>query len=268
MSALSVSQFWSSWNSLIEPASGLWDSAASSEGGQGALSAPPVQRGVSHDGFDNPAVVDDPFCPLLLVNDEEGETLTVGGLICSKKQQEIFEVRRELKSGGSHDVILRAYVAEGGDRDGILLESALGFQLAFLDTSTAFHATSPYINIIRPNEASHGTLVPSEALSGSASALESSWAVVKRSEKSGDKMVSSSLVNVYRVQNGRQGDLIMTVRTNPSADTANIADPRGRLLASMVTRRNDAGNEIMVVQVGGGDAGLYLCSLMAALKLS
>lgn len=247
------------WNSTIASASGLLDSATSSSpqgAGASAGTTQARQGGVLDEA--------DCLCPLLVVQNPEGVTFTVGGLISNKVQQEVLEVRHELKSGCPDDVLLRAYVAESGHvSDGILVESALGFQLAFIDTACAFQQKDPFINFIRPeNEMSDLTIAPAKrAVKALADINEFRkgthvWATVTR--------CGSGLVHVHR----KEGPLIMTVRTNPSADTANITDARGRLLASMVTRRNDVGQKIMVVQVGGGDAGLLLCSLMAALKLS
>jgi len=244
------------WNSTLASASGLLDSASSiSSQGPDAL-ATCASQNVADDE-------DDCLCPLMLVQNPGGVTFTVGGLISNKMQQEIFEVRHELKSGSNEDVLLRAYVAESGQlSDGILFESSLGFQLAFLDTAAAF-AEDPFINIIRPeNELSDSSISPAKrAVKALADIQEFRkgarvWGTATRG--------GSGLVHVHR----KEGPLILTVRTNPSADTSNITDARGRLLASMVTRRNDQGHQIMVVQVGGGDAGLLLCSLMAALKLS
>jgi len=249
------------WNSTVDAASGLLDqlpeelqtfiASGDSQASQGA-------------GQESSEFAGD-LCPLLVVG-HEGVTFTVGGLIKSKKQQEIFDVRQELKHGCADKVLLRAYVAEGPQQqNGILLESSLGLQLAFIDTSMAYHAKEPFISLIRTNhEMYQDTSERPEVRAVSAltdiskmAAGEGIWATVTRR--------GSGLVHVQRRADNR---LIMTVRTNPSSDTANVTDPSGRLLGSMNTRKNDAGEQIMVIQVGYGDAGLLLCALMAALKLS
>jgi len=270
MAALSMSQFWSSLDSLAapsaplsEPSGGFFDdpwksisevfSPNSSEQDYNqragyALSSP-SGASPANQGEDSEI-----FCPLLLVNEPGGITLTVGGLITSKPQQEIFDVKRELS--GSDNLLLTAYVSEG-DRmsDGILFESPLGLQVAFLDTSRAF-LEEPLISIIRPEQESLEKR-PRTAYASS-DMRKSAWAVATKE--------GPGLVHIRRAK-GR-GPVMMTVRHNSASDSANLTDPRGRLLATMNTRRNQAGKVIMVIQIGGGDAGLLLCCLVAALKMA
>jgi len=259
------------WNSTVEHASGAFDTGRewttnSDEVGESTLARQGVSkvttqqpRGGNRAAVADVSAVDDHLlCPLLWVDEPEGVTLTVDGLIRSEQQQEILLVRQKLRSGASSDLLLRAFVAEGGDRDGILMESVLGFQLAFIDTSNAFKEKDAFISLIRPGAAEGKEQTPLLPGRSSVSTGRSPWATIFNAGR--------HLAHVRR--GGREGPLLMTVRTNPNKDASNVTDACGRLLASMVARRNNAGENIMVVQIGGGDAGLLLCALMAGLKLA
>lgn len=284
-SALSVAQFWVAWQatpswednrkslqegltSTLDVASGILDTAISngpSEWGARAQGSAADLGATSPFGTQCSIDLSEHLCPLLMVDDPEGTEITIGGLIHSTEQQDIFEVHAGASdkteifeaSLGVDKVLLRVYLAEGERTDnGILLESALGVQMAFLDTRFSFNCEDPYVSIISPgDDLGAGVDVSLQAEGRSASAY--TWGTVTRP--------NGSCAHVRR----SDGELILIVLLNPSLETANITDSSGRLIGVMNVRQNTRGQHLTVIQVASGwDAGLMLCGVMASMKLS
>jgi hypothetical protein len=227
------------------------------------------------------------FCPLLVVRQPYGVTLTVSGAIRNSQQQDVLEIRQQLQPGCEGDLLLRAFISEDGNNDGILVESMLGFQLAFLDTTDAFKPNLVGLREYRPNEKtkedrepeyigpeirfirtdlledddqSHGLHGPTQ---GPDMTKITPWAVAV---KEGGGLIHIKHGPEKRI---RDKQSIMSVRVNGAGDSVNVADKNERLIGSLVSRRNTRGDMIKLVQVGYDvDAGLCLCALIAALKLA
>lgn len=284
---------------------------------------------------------------MLIVEEEQGATLTINGKLTKERQQMVLDVTQRIRKGrpdntlsGQSGLLLRVYVAENGDMDGILMESPLGFQVAFLDTTRAFSSRSGAnsrtrrVEIIQPGDDQVGAETPDQIhyskddsgktfaiclksghhslevrsvsgpggkapeafnVSNNIDSTESGvtyckspnlkdqdqeiaeWGtdvqgVIVRGDSGGEWLkVGRKYLPVFK-NNARvlepRGELLMKVHLDTSGNMANISDGRGELVGSMQTRRNDTGDEMMILQVGNGiDAGLVLSALFAALKL-
>jgi hypothetical protein len=322
----------------------------------------------------------DTLCPLMVVQDEAGITLTIDGELLPQRQQTVLSVHQRIRPGrpdrsrpGVDGTLLKLYVAENGEKDGLLLESTLGFQVALVDTRLAFNRSEhPSADILEPpaeqlgsagpdvlhyrkdlghlfavatrigggmveirradagglqemsspagqQEAPVPVLTQKWTLFGAGAQTQSASTIdIRSTDTEGQYFCVENRINsesaglayrnsknlsdtdpqkvakwgtvVYGVRDDKwlrvgdqylpikydcvrllrpQGQLLMMVRIEAACQSANIVDGNGLLLATMQTRRNEAGDQMMIVQVGQGvDAGLLIAALAAALKLA
>lgn len=189
----------------------------------------------------------DVLCPALIVQQTEGVTLLINGAILPYQQEEVLEVNKIDHEKG---VIVRVFISESGRDSGILLESVLRFPIAFINTSNAVNAKG----MRSPVENRHVSISRASPIGGGEPSA-STFAVVHR-EPSGKFIVrrgasASGPVLQYVTLSGRAGS---------------VQDASGRQMAS-VESPHGPGVSLTIHVVAGVDAGMCLCSVIAAAKL-
>lgn len=192
-------------------------------------------------------VKDDVLCPQHVVENQEGITFEFTGLILPHQQEETAEVTSMDHESG---IVLRIFISEQNRDGGVLLESALRYPLAYLDTSSAVGAQGS------PLPAGNRQVTIGGAQTYRGPEPVPAFAVVK---------VEGGTCTVRR---GSSHGLIMyTIPAGEQRGSTPIIDAAGRQVASI--RAASGGREGMTLWVAGGvDACMMICLVVASAKLS
>jgi len=201
------------------------------------------------------STLEQPLCSALIVHQPGGVTLQVNGLLAPYQQEEVLAVSH-LESTSVDEVIVRVFISESGRDSGILMESAMRFPIAFLDTEKA----------VQPKGASPAP--PSTRKVSISRAAPVSWdpcatpfAVVKAEEP-------SHFVVRRGTADGSPGKELLSVVSDESGSQSNVLDENHRLIAAMETRTDPTGRPFYLVHIDQGvDAGLVLSGVISAVKL-
>lgn len=215
---------------------------------QQVISARQSMGGPSHSmgyapGYSNG---DDVLCPALIVPQREGVMLMINGAILPHQQEEVLEVN---KLDHEQGVIVRVFISESGRDSGILLESVLRFPIAFVNTASAVSSKG----LRPPTENRHVSISRASPIGGGEPnaapfaiiANEGGQFVVRRGYEGGEVLHSVSM-------QGRSGQVV---------------DAGGRKIAT-IDSPSGLGKSMTVHVSANVDAGMILCSVIAAAKLS
>mmetsp|Transcript_42431 Transcript_42431/g.79646 ORF Transcript_42431/g.79646 Transcript_42431/m.79646 type:complete len:373 (+) Transcript_42431:73-1191(+) len=177
------------------------------------------------------------LCPELVL--PSSMTYKINGTIEAREQQETFEVTEQ-----SGAVLALLYIFEDGRDSGVLLESSSRVPLAFVDTSTAQLAKGS------PNSLPYVSISKASPIVGGRGA-QKAFAFVARRDN-----------NLFSVCQGRlDGPMMLSVRV--MGQKSEIVDTSDRICASF---EFNWGTTSLHVQQGV-DAGVALCTMIAAMKL-
>eukprot|EP00747_Dinoflagellata_sp_TGD_P183598 gnl/TRDRNA2_/TRDRNA2_38565_c0_seq1.p1 gnl/TRDRNA2_/TRDRNA2_38565_c0~~gnl/TRDRNA2_/TRDRNA2_38565_c0_seq1.p1 ORF type:complete len:447 (+),score=77.94 gnl/TRDRNA2_/TRDRNA2_38565_c0_seq1:112-1452(+) len=212
----------------------------------------------SHRSHQMEACEGDVLSSALVVHQPGGVQLRVDGFISPFQQEEVIEVSKlEIKK----EMVVRIFISEGGKDRGILLESALRFPIAFLDTSAAVSKKGqpplPALN--------RRVLIYRASAEMWDPTRHTPFAIVEAADGSNSRFCAYPGAN-----SGEQAGLpLLTVHLGDGARVANIHGADGKLIASSeMSNTSTANNPSRKLQIGHGvDAGFVLCAFLAAVKL-
>lgn len=181
------------------------------------------------------------LCPALVVEQSAGVTLQVNGTVTPWRQEEVAEV---ISMDHGKAVVVRMFISESGRDSGILMESAIRFPLAFINTASAVNSQG----LKPPTKNRHVSISGSSPMRGASSS--GVFAVV--SMENGAPVVR---------QGSSSGPVMWTIEKS-----GRIQDQQGKEVATIRSAYPGPGMTIWVAP--GADACMMLCAMVAAAKLS